>query len=165
MAKPYHPCYTNMNLVADVRRYTSEKVSYRKVTLKYDWLPPGRDVQSWFRRVPYRLERGEKEGSWIVKYFEFRAGITPVPQLGFVGDLWISWNPGDPSVWFKVEDLSWERWGGCASSVHEVSFFRLYDPFFHCHTAFFFFFHHQRHNLISTPPPPRFFTYPEPVDP
>jgi len=121
MSKRYHPCYTNVNPAADARKYTSERVYYRKVTLEYDWLPPGREVESWFRRVPYRLERGEMEGSWIVKYFEFRAGIAPVPQLGFIGDLWISWNARDPSVWFKVEDMNWERWGGCVSSIHEVS--------------------------------------------
>ena len=87
----------------------------------YDWLPPGREVESWFRRVPYRLQSGEVEGSWVVKYFEFRARIAPFPQLGFIGDLWISWDAREPSVWFKVEETIWERWGGCASSVREVS--------------------------------------------
>lgn len=131
MAKPYHPCYTDVNPVENARRYTSEKVYSRKVTLIYDWLPPGREVKSWFRRVPYRLEKGDKEGSWVVKYFEFRAGIAPLPQLGFVGDLWISWDTVDPSVWFKVEEMKWERWGACASSVHRVSSV-LRTSFFRC---------------------------------
>lgn len=87
----------------------------------YDWLPPDRDVEAWFRRVPYRLERDAAEGSWVVKYFEFRAPIKPLPQVGFIGDLWISWNVLDPSIWFKVHENEWERWGGCASSVREVS--------------------------------------------
>ena len=121
MDKLHHPCYTNVNPAAEAPRYTSERVCCRKVTLIYDWLPPDREVESWFRRVPYRLERVDADDSWIVKYFEFRAGIAPLPQMGFIGDLWISWNAGDPSVWFKVEETQWERWGGCASSVREVS--------------------------------------------
>ena len=123
MAKPYHPCYTNLNPAAEARRYTSETIYCRKVTLTYDWLPPDREVKNWFRRVPYRLERGKAEDSWVVKYFEFRAGIGPLPGAGFIGDLWISWNSGDPSIWFKVEERNWEKWGGCASSVREVSLF------------------------------------------
>jgi len=123
MAKPYHPCYTDVNPAVEARKYTSEQVYYRKVTLMYDWLAPDRDVEGWSRRVPYRLERGQMEGSWVVKYFEFRAGIGPLIGVGFIGDLWISWNPEDPSVWFKVEEDKWERWGGCASSVRVVSLF------------------------------------------
>ena len=121
MAKPYHPYYTIVNPAEEARRYTSEKVYCRKLTLVYDWLPPGREVQSWFRRVPWQLERGEMVNSWIVKYFEFRAAIGPLPRVGFIGDLWISWNARDPSIWFKVDETKWERWGGCASSLREVS--------------------------------------------
>lgn len=121
MAKPYHPCYTTVNPAGEARKYTTERIFCRKVTLTYDWLPPHTQVEGWLRRVPYRLEGGDTEGSWIVKYFEFRAGIAPLPQLGSIGDLWISWDAGDPSVWFKVEEIEWERWGGCASSVREVS--------------------------------------------
>ena len=130
MDKPHHPCYTNVNPAAEAQRYTSETVYCRKVTLTYDWLPPDREVKNWFQRVPYRLERGNAEGSWVVKYFEFRAGIGPLPGVGFIGDLWISWDSRDPSVWFKVEERNWEKWGGCASSVREVSllFFLLGDP-------------------------------------
>ena len=121
MPKPYHPSYTDVNPAARARGYTSEQVHCRKVSLIYDWLPPDRDVEAWFRRVPYRLERDAAEGSWVVKYFEFRAPIKPLPQVGFIGDLWISWNVLDPSIWFKVHENEWERWGGCASSVREVS--------------------------------------------
>jgi len=139
MAKPYHPCYTNVNPAEEAGKYTAEQVYFRRVTLIYDWLPPGREAESWFRRVPYRLERANVEDSWIVKYFEFRAGIAPLAQLGFIGDLWVSWGAGDPSVWFKVEEMKWERWGGCASSVRGVSLFatlscrpmqRSYRPFY-----------------------------------
>jgi len=128
MEKAYHPCYTNLNPVADARRYTTETVHFRTVTLVYDWLDPERSVESWFRRVPYRLER-DLEGSWVVKYFEFRAGISPISQAGFIGDLWISWSARDPSVWFKVDEVTWERWGGCTSSIHEVSFIRAHSLF------------------------------------
>ena len=121
MAKAYHPSYTKVNPAKDAWMYTSETVYWRKVTMLYDWLPSDRVVESWFRRVPWRLERDEKSDSWIVKYFEFRAGIGPLPQLGYVGDLWISWNARDPSVWFKVDEMDWERWKGCASSLREVS--------------------------------------------
>lgn len=126
MEKPYHPCYTDMNPAAESLRYISRKVLWRKVTLIYDWLDPDRNVESWFRRVPYRLKRGGKEGSWVVRYFEFRAGASPVSQMGFIGDLWISWDPVDPSVWFKVEETKWVRWGGCLSSVYEVSLTRSF---------------------------------------
>jgi hypothetical protein len=123
MAKPYHPSYTNLNPAAKARGYTSETVCCRKVTFTYDWLPSDREVKNWFRRVPYRLEKGKANGSWVVRYFEFRAGIGPLPGVGFIGDLWISWNSRDPSIWFKVEEGRWEKWGGCASSVREVSLF------------------------------------------
>lgn len=66
----------------------------------------------------------------MVKYFEFRAGIGPLPGVGFIGDLWISWDSRDPSVWFKVEERNWEKWGGCASSVREVSLLFFLFPFF-----------------------------------
>ena len=117
-----HPCYTSINPAAEAHRYTSEKVQVRKVTFIYDWLDPDRDVKSWFRRVPYHLEKGVGHRSWIVRYFEFRAKVFPVPQMGFVGDLWICWDVTDPSIWFKVDETTWERWVGCASSVREVSF-------------------------------------------
>ena len=110
----------------------------------YDWLAPDRDVGSWFRRVPFRLERGGAEGSWVVKYFEFRAGIAPLLGVGFVGDLWVSWNPGDPSIWFKIEEDKWERWGGCASSVREVSL--LFFSFFFCGEKHPHHHHHHHHN-------------------
>lgn len=121
MAKPYHPCYTNVNPAEEARRHTTEQVYCRKVTLTYNWLPSDRKVENWFRRVPYRLESADAADSWIVKYFEFRAGIAPLVQLGFIGDLWVSWSAGDPSIWFKVDEMKWERWGGCASSVRGVS--------------------------------------------
>ena len=126
MPKPYHPSYTGVNPAARARDYTSEQVHCRKVSLIYDWLPADRDVEAWFRRVPYRLKSGPAEGSWVVKYFEFRAPIEPLPQVGFIGDLWISWNILDPSIWFKVHENEWERWGGCASSVREVSSFLVW---------------------------------------
>lgn len=122
MEKAYHPCYTKLNPVIEAQKYTSVEVRYRKAALVYDWLDAKRDVESWFRRVPYRLEEGDKEGSWVVKYFEFLAEISPMPQAGFIGDLWISWDARDPSVWFKVDETKWERWGGCASSARNVSF-------------------------------------------
>ena len=128
MEKAYHPCYTNLNPAEEARRYTTETVHFRKVTLIYDWLDPDRSVESWFRKVPYRLERGPK-GSWVVKYFEFRAGISPISQAGFIGDLWISWSAWDPSVWFKVDEVKWQKWGGCTSSTHEVSFIQAYSLF------------------------------------
>ena len=131
MVKPYHPCYAKVNPAEEVRRYTAERVYCRKVTLEYDWLPQDREVKNWFRRVPWELERGKRADSWIVKYFEFRAGIEPLPQVGFIGDLWISWNARDPSIWFKVDKLKWERWGGCASSLHEVSGLADRHPSFH----------------------------------
>lgn len=123
-----HPCYTSMNPVAETQRYTPEKVQVRKVTLIYDWLDPDRDVKSWFRMVPYRLEKGPKGRSWVVRYFEFRAKTSPVPQMGFIGDLWICWDANDPSVWFKVDETAWERWGGCASSVRDVSSLEFRTP-------------------------------------
>jgi len=131
MAKPYHPCHTNVNPAEEARKYTTEQVYCRRVTLIYNWLPPDRQVENWFRRVPYQLERAKAADSWIVKYFEFRAGIAPLAQLGFIGDLWVSWGAGDPSVWFKVGEMKWERWGGCASSVRGVSWFPTlsYYPF------------------------------------
>lgn len=116
-----HPCYTSLNPAAEAWRYTSEKVHVRKMTFTYDWLDPDRDIKSWFRRVPYHLEKGVKDRSWVVRYFEFRAKISPVPQMGFIGDLWICWDARDPSVWFKVEETRWERWRGCVSSIREVS--------------------------------------------
>lgn len=127
MDKAYHPSYTSMNPASEARRYTSQSIRYRKVTQIYDWLDPERDVASWVRWVPYRLENGDEEHSWIVKYFEFRAGIPPIPQVGFIGDLWVSHNAGDPSVWFKVDQMEWERWGGCASSARGVSFFFVFS--------------------------------------
>lgn len=128
MPKPYHPCYTNVNPAEEARKYTSAEVRCRKVRLIYDWFPPEREAESWLRIVPYRFKKGEKEGSWIVRYFEFHAGIAPLPRVGFIGDLWISWGASDPSIWFKLEEMKWERWGGCMSSVRAVSLFANPSP-------------------------------------
>ena len=148
-----HPCYTGMNPAADAHRYTSEKVQVRKMTLVYDWLDPGRDIESWFRRVPYRLERGAKNRSWVIRYFEFRAKTLPVSQMGFIGDLWICWCDEDPSVWFKVDGAIWERWGGCASSVREVSFLPgTYPGFWGPFSIFSFFFRRCQQQMNAKHP-------------
>lgn len=120
MAKSYHPCYTNVNPAVEARKYTSEMVYCRKVTLQYT-LPKRTEVESWLRRVPYQLEKSDGERSWVVKHFEFRAGIGPLPKVGFIGDLWISWDTRGASVWFKVEEEKWRRWGGYTSSIRGVS--------------------------------------------
>jgi hypothetical protein len=134
-----HPCYSSLNPAAEAERYTSEKVQVRKKTFIYDWLDPDRDVKSWFRRVPYRLKRGPKNRSWVVRYFEFRSGILPVPQMGFIGDLWICWDSNNPSVWFKVDEMVWERWGGCVGSVRDVrvSFKTYLRLWISLHSCFF----------------------------